>query len=127
MRLRELIIGLFAFFLSVTQVWAGERPFDKAAFDQALAEGKPVVLVFHADWCPVCKAQMPIARSILEEPAMKNVTLFVADYDTEKELKKSLRVTRQSTFIAFKNGKEAARSTGETQREALAALFSKAL
>lgn len=58
---------------------------------------------------------------------MKNVTLFVADYDTEKELKKSLRVTRQSTFIAFKNGKEAARSTGETQREALAALFSKAL
>jgi hypothetical protein len=51
------------------------------------------------------------------------VTLFVADFDTEKALKKSLGVTKQSTIVVFKDGKESARSTGDTRRDSLAELL----
>ncbi len=120
---------LFALVLSLffATVWAGEQPYDKAAFDKAVAEGKPVIVDFFADWCPTCKAQKPHVQSLLGEPKMKEVTLFIADYDKEKDLKKALRVTQQSTFVVFKGGKEVGRSTGQTKKEDLAALFAKAL
>jgi hypothetical protein len=41
-------------------------------------------------------------------------------------LKKSLGVTKQSTIVVFKNGKESARSTGDTQQDSLAALLRRA-
>ena len=106
---------------------AGEQPYDKAAFDKALAEGKPVIVDFQADWCPTCKVQKPLVQALLKEPRMKDVVLFVADYDREKDLKKALRVSSQSTFVVFKGGKESARSTGDTQQNSLAALLRHAI
>jgi len=122
----RLLSILAAFFLAAS-AWAGELPYEKAAFDKALADGKPVIVDFFADWCPTCKAQKPHVQSLLSEPKMKHVTLFIADYDKEKDLKKTLRVTQQSTFVVFKGGKEVGRSTGQTAKEDLAALFGKAL
>ena len=127
MRLRFGLSAMFSTLLCAASAWAGELPYDKAALDKAIAEGKPAIVEFHADWCPVCKAQKPVVQSLLGEPKLKDVTLFVADYDKEKELKKALRVSQQSTFVVFKGGKEVARSTGQTKREDLAALFGKAL
>ena len=108
-------------------VAAGEQAYDKAAFDKALAEGKPVIVDFQADWCPTCKVQKPLVQALLKEPRMKDVVLFVADYDKEKDLKKALRVSSQSTFVVFKGGKEVGRSTGQTKKEDLAETFAKAL
>jgi len=102
-------------------------PFDQAAFDKAVAAGGPVAVQFHADWCPTCKAQAPIVQQVLAEPKMKDLQLFIADFDTEKALKKALRVSSQSTFVVFKGGKEVARSTGQTTREAIEATLAKAL
>ncbi len=127
MSLRATLLAFLAALVSAASAVAGERPYDKRAFDQALAGGRPTIVEFYADWCPTCKAQKPHVQSILGEPRMKDVTVFVADYDKEKDLKKALRVTRQSTFVVFKAGKEVARSTGQTKREDLAALFAKAL
>ncbi len=127
MNLRSVLVAMFAALLCATTAWAGELPYDKTAFDKALAEGKPVIVDFFADWCPTCKAQKPHVQSLLGEAKMKEVTLFIADYDKEKDLKKALRVTQQSTFVVFKSGKEVGRSTGQTKKEDLAALFAKAL
>ena len=73
------------------------------------------------------QAQQPIVDALLAEPKRKDVTLVVADYDTESALKKQLRVTQQSTFVVYKDGKEVGRSTGQTDRAQIAALFDKAL
>jgi thiol-disulfide isomerase/thioredoxin len=107
--------------------WAGQLPFTQAAFDKAVASGAPVIVHVQASWCPTCKAQRPIVAALLQEPRMKSVTVFSADFDSEAALKKQLRVAQQSTFVVFKGGKEVARSTGETRPDAIAALFAKAL
>ena len=106
---------------------AGELAYTKAAFDKAVAAGQPVIVDFQASWCPTCKAQKPIVDALLAEPKRKDVTLFAADYDTEAALKKELRVSQQSTFVVYKGGKEVGRSTGQTNRAEIAALFDKAL
>ena len=102
-------------------------PFDQTAFDKAVAAGEPVIVQFHADWCPTSKAQAPLVAQAMTEPKLKSVTLFVADFDKEKALKKALKVSTQSTFVVFKGGKEVSRSTGETTRAAIDATFAKAL
>ena len=119
------ILAALALLFSIG-VAAGEQPYDKAAFDKSLAEGKPVIVDFYADWCPTCKTQKPIVQELMRDPKMKEVTLFVADFDKEKDLKKALRVSQQSTFIVFKGGKEVARSTGQTRKADLEAVFAKA-
>ena len=115
------LLGVAAF------AWAGEQPFEKAAYTAALAKGQPVIVDFSARGCPTCKAQKPIVQSLLKEPALQGVTLFVADFDTETALKRELRVTPQSTFVVFKAGQEVARSTGQTDKAVLAEAFAKAL
>jgi thioredoxin 1 len=106
---------------------AAIQPFDKARFDAALAQGKPVIVDFAADWCPTCKEQKPIVDALMQEPRRKDIAFFVADFDKETALKKRLKVTMQSTFIVLKGGKEVGRSTGQTDKTELAGLFDKAL
>jgi thioredoxin 1 len=106
-----------------TRAISAEVPFDQAQFDSMRAAGKPIAVVFHADWCPICRAQAPLLKDLAQTAELKSLTLYVANFDTEKALKKSLGVTKQSTIVVFKNGKESARSTGDTQQDSLAALL----
>ena len=106
---------------------AAEVPYTGAAFEAAVAAGKPVIVDFTASWCPTCKAQKPLVDALLAEPKRSGLTLFAADYDTEAALKQKLRVAQQSTFVVFKGGKEVGRSTGQTNKQAIAGLFDKAL
>jgi thiol-disulfide isomerase/thioredoxin len=128
-RIRVLARGACAAALLAvaTIAGAGEVAYTPAAFEHALAAGVPTVVHFRASWCPTCKVQKPIVDALLNDPKRKDLTLLAADYDTETALKQRLRVVQQSTFIVFKGGKEVARSTGETRKEAIAALFDKAL
>lgn len=117
----------FGMLITVTLAYAGEHPFNQAEFDKAVRSGKPVAVDFHADWCSTCRMQQAALEAVLAEPAMKDVTVFIADFDTERALKRRLKVTAQSTLVVFKGGKEVARSMGQTQRADLAALLKQAL
>ena len=109
------LLAILALSLLSQAAAAGEAIYSKALFDQLMAEGKPVVIDMYADWCPTCKSQKPHVQALAADPAYKDVTILVADFDKEKELKKALRVSSQSTFVVFKGGKEVARSTGQTK------------
>jgi thioredoxin 1 len=121
------LAGAFLLACAALSAVARDVPFTQAAFDKAVAAGQPVIVDVKASWCPTCKAQQPIVDALLREPKRKNLTLFSADFDTEGALKQRLRVVQQSTFVVFKGGKEVGRSTGDTNKDSIAALFDKAL
>jgi thiol-disulfide isomerase/thioredoxin len=127
--MKSLVAAVFSVVLSLFATFApcAELPFNQVQFDAARSAGRPVAVVFHADWCPTCRAQAPLLKDLAQTSALKSLTLYVANFDTEKGLKKSLRVTKQSTIVVFRDGKEIARSTGDTQRDSLAALLRQAI
>jgi thioredoxin 1 len=59
-------------------------------------------VVFHADWCPTCRAQAPVLKELTQSPELMVVTLFIANFDTEKVLERSLWISKQSTIVVFK-------------------------
>ena len=127
--MKELIaaaasLGLILF---AALAFSAEVPFNQAQFDAARSSGKPVAVVFHADWCPTCRAQAPLLKDLSQKPEFTRLTLYIANYDQEKDLKKSLGVSQQSTLVVFKQGHEVARSTGDTNEASLGALLRQAI
>jgi len=127
--MKTALAAAFSLLLTLmsTLALSAEVPFNQAQFDAARAAGKPVAVVFHADWCPTCRAQAPLLKQLTQTPELQPVTVYIANFDTENALKKSLGVTHQSTIVVFNRGREIARSTGDTQQENLAALLRRAI
>ena len=100
-------------------------PYTPAAFAAAQKAGQPVVLHFHATWCPTCKAQDKVFDS-LKSDSQLDVTLMQADYDTEKALEREMKVTSQSTIVVFHGTTERARVVAETDPARLRALLARA-
>lgn len=92
------------------------KPYTPAALAEAQQANKPYALHFHADWCPVCRAQTKVLDRIKSDKTL-NLTLFVVNYDKEKALRKQYGVRTQSTIIAFKGKNETARLAGETAEQ----------
>jgi thioredoxin 1 len=99
------------------------KSFSKADYDAAIKSGHAVVVDFHASWCPTCKKQEPILNEIVRMKGYENVVTLKADFDKEKDLKKALNVSKQSTVVVFKGGKEVGRSTGSTSKDELKKLI----
>ena len=98
-------------------------PFDRAAFEAALAAGDPVLVDIYAAWCVTCRAQSKVLRALFREPAYRAYRVFVIDYDTEKEIMRSLGATQRSTLIVFRHGVERGRLVGDTREVAIRALL----
>ena len=105
---------------------ATPKAFSQQEFDSLNRAGKPVVVDVSAVWCPTCKAQKPIVESLAGKPAYQDVTVLRVDFDSEKPVLKEFSVASQSTLIAFKGGKETARSVGDTTPAGIQGLFDKA-
>jgi thioredoxin 1 len=101
---------------------AAAASYSDAAFEAAKASGKPFVIEFHADWCPTCRAQSPVVRSL----ASGKFTILTVNYDGQKTAVKKFRVRQQSTLIVFNNGKEVGRAVGITSEAAIGQLLAKA-
>ena len=101
-------------------------PYSAAAWAAAQKAGEPVALHFHATWCSTCKAQDKAFNELQADPTLR-LTVLQADYDTEGDLKKQMKVRSQSTLIVFRGNTERARSSGDTQPEKLKALLQTAL
>ncbi len=101
-------------------------PYSAEALTRAQAGVRPVAVLFHADWCPTCRAQDKAIQALKKESGL-DMTVLVANYDTEKELKRRFRVNSQSTLVVLRGEKETARLVGDTDINRLRAAFQSAL
>ena len=103
------------------------QPYNATALTGLQSAGKPVAVHFHADWCSTCVKQQQSLEQLKAQGQLKGMTVLVADYDKEKDLKRQHKVRSQSVLIVFKGAQEVARLGGQTQPEPIAQALSKAL
>jgi len=64
--------------------------------DPAAYAASDVVLFFHADWCPDCRAT---EESLVTEGVPDGLTVVKVDFDDSTELRRRYGVTVQHTFV----------------------------
>jgi thiol-disulfide isomerase/thioredoxin len=89
------------------------RTYSAGELAEAQKADRPVALHFHADWCPTCRAQAKSLQTLKQEQGL-DLTVLVADYDAEKELKRRFGVRAQSTLVVLRGQQERARVVGDT-------------
>lgn len=97
--------------------------FRKADYDAAPA-GKLVVLYFYADWCPICRAEIPRLYEAFDELDNENVIGFRVNFNDgstdadERALARQYGIAYQHTKVFVKNGQQVLKSpeTWEKQR-----------
>lgn len=85
-------------------------------FDSEIANGK-VLVDFWATWCGPCRMLAPILDTLEEEN--KDIKLCKVNVDEQPELAKRFGVMSIPTLILFKNGKQADKSVGLIDLDAL--------
>ena len=101
-------------------------PFTPAAFAAAQKAGKPILIDVNAPWCPVCRAQAPTLAALPAVPEFEGLTVFSVDFDTQKDVLRSLGVQKQSTLIVFAGPRETGRTVGDTDPESIRKLVATA-
>lgn len=91
--------------------------FNQTSFDQALAEGKPMMVDFWADWCGPCKMLGPVIEDLAGQFGEK-VVVGKVNVDEEQELAIRYGVMSIPTVIFFKDGKEIERKVGVMPKDA---------
>ena len=114
-------------FWAVISFAADRIPFDQKAFEAAQAAGKSILVDVSAPWCPTCRAQKPTIEKLSVLPEYRDLTIFDVDFDTRKDVLRSLKVQQQSTLIVFKGAREVDRSVGSTDPNAISDLLKKAI
>lgn len=129
MKLRNLMIPMCIALLTASGLARALdiEPYSAAALQQAQTAGKPVAVHFHADWCPTCVSQTQALKRLQGDPQLNGVTVLVANFDDERELKKAMGVRSQSVIVVFKGRTETARVGGETKPEKIKAALVTAL
>ncbi len=128
MKIKFLLAFLaFSFFFCGSVFATDMNPYTEDSFRKAKSDGKSIVLVFHANWCPTCRAQKPVLESILKEKEFDGLVALQVDYDDSDDIQRELGVTRQSTVIVFKSGAEVGRSVSDTNKDSLTTLLKKGI
>lgn len=88
----------------------------KALISQAAAEGKLLVVDFHAQWCGPCKMIAPKIVKMAEE--LKDVCLFAkVDVDEAQEISEEYEIQAMPTFLCFSNGVKVGTVTGANEQK----------
>ena len=91
---------------------------DESFEKDVLQADKPVLVDFWADWCGPCKMMAPIFQQVAAEMGTR---VRFAKVDTEAHPQVSMRhhIKGIPSLILFKNGAEAARTSGAMEAHAL--------
>ncbi len=91
--------------------------FNSADYQAALQTDKLIVLYFYANWCPICRAEVPQMYSAFEELNNPNVIAFRVNFNdgqadsSEIELARQFGVPYQHTKIFVKSGAQVLKSS----------------
>jgi thioredoxin 1 len=119
---RSIFLSALATMLAPFPAYA-RSSYSDAAFKSAAKSGRPVLIEFHADWCPTCRAQEKVVNALVGQSEYSNVVVLRVLFDSEKNLLRRFGVRQQSTLIVFKDGEEMARAVGMTNASDIAALL----
>ena len=117
------ILAAIILMITCVGVRAEQLPYTDAAFDKLVENGKSVLIVVHAGWCPTCRAQGPIINELLDEKEFTDITALRINFDTQKPALKAFNARQQSTLISFKGKKEVGRSVGDTNKASIKKLL----
>ena len=113
---------------AATLIQAAEpAKFTPSAFEAARKAGLPILVEVKAPWCSVCRAQKPILSELARQPKFAKLVILEVDFDSQKEVLRSLKVQAQSTLISYKGDKEVGRSTGVTIKSAIESQLAKSI
>lgn len=130
MKTRRSVLGLLAAIsiaFTVPAAAADRLPFDMGAFQSARAAGLPVLVDISAPWCSTCKVQTEIVSQLVRSPKFDALVIFEVDYDTQKDIMRSLGAQFRSTLIAYRGEAEVGRIVGDTRWTAIEALLASAI
>ncbi len=116
--------------LMTLSTWASAlelKPFSATELSTLQQQGRPLAVHFHADWCSTCVNQAKSLEALKSDPQLQGMTVLVANYDQEKDLRKSMKVRSQSVMVVFKGAQEVTRVNGQTRANDIKAAFVKAL
>ena len=97
--------------------------YNKADYDAAVKSDKLVALYFVANWCPICKVELPKLYATFNELITDKVIGFQVNYNdsetdaNEKALAREFNVTYQHTKVFLKNGKQVLKSPESWSKE----------
>lgn len=79
--------------------------FNQADYDNAIKNGKRVLLMYFADWCPSCQVEKPLAIAAFNETKSDDVVGFLVNFkdtntsDDETAMAKKFQVPYQHTKV----------------------------
>ena len=124
---RNLVASaMLAVLISPAAQAADLLPFNNLRFDEARKSGKPVVLQVTATWCGPCQRLRKVVGRLLENPEFKDLLIFDADFDANKDALVKLNAHTVTTLVIYRDNIEVLRSSGETRPDAIEAVLKKA-
>lgn len=84
--------------------------FNQADYDRAVADGRVVLLYFYANWCPICRDEVPRLYDAFKDLTNPRIVGFRVNYndnetdDDEKELARKYGIAYQHTKVIIKGG-----------------------
>ena len=119
--MKKIFIFVFCLFSFSANAMEKKTTFDKELFNNALSEGKVVVVSSWIKYCSSCAKQMNVLETAKKEGELldikfNNIEYFTFDI-TNREIANLFNVKYQTTLLIFKGDQEVYRSIGETTED----------